>query len=61
MASKASDKDLGIAGRRPELIVDTDGHVRILTINRPSRMNSFSPTLAVGEPSTPTWIRMSAP
>jgi enoyl-CoA hydratase len=29
----------------PELIVATDGHVRVLTINRPSRMNSFTPTL----------------
>jgi enoyl-CoA hydratase len=29
----------------PELVVDTQDHVRVLTINRPDRMNSFSPTL----------------
>lgn len=29
----------------PELLVDTQRHVRVLTINRPSRMNSFTPTL----------------
>jgi enoyl-CoA hydratase len=29
----------------PELLVDTQGHVRVLTINRPSRMNSLTPTL----------------
>jgi enoyl-CoA hydratase len=46
MASKASDKASSASpDEGPELIVDTDGHVRILTINRPSRMNSFSPTL----------------
>jgi len=45
MASTASDNAPASPDEGPELIVDTDGHVRILTINRPSRMNSFSPTL----------------
>jgi enoyl-CoA hydratase len=45
MASTASDNAPASPDAGPELIVDTDGHVRILTINRPSRMNSFSPTL----------------
>ena len=29
----------------PELLVDTQNYVRVMTINRPSRMNSFTPTL----------------
>jgi enoyl-CoA hydratase/carnithine racemase len=33
------------AGTGPELIVETDGHVRIITINRPERMNSLTPAL----------------
>lgn len=37
----------GAAGTRTEagLIVATDGHVRILTIDRPERMNAFTPEL----------------
>jgi enoyl-CoA hydratase len=29
----------------PELRIETDGHVRVLTINRPHRMNSLTPAL----------------
>jgi enoyl-CoA hydratase len=34
-----------ISDRSAELLIDTDGHVRILTINRPERMNSLTPDL----------------
>ncbi len=28
-----------------ELLIETEGHVRVLTINRPDRMNSLTPDL----------------
>ena len=33
------------SGAAPELLVETLGHVRVLTINRPERMNSLTPGL----------------
>jgi enoyl-CoA hydratase len=32
----------------PELIVETEGHVRIITINRPHRMNAMTPEVQEG-------------
>ncbi len=47
MKEKTSDAKAGRKGSHagPELIVETEGHVRILTINRPERMNSLTPAL----------------
>jgi enoyl-CoA hydratase len=36
------------ASEGPELISEMQGHVRVLRINRPHRMNSFTPTLMQG-------------
>lgn len=43
-AGKPSSGD-SEAGAGAELITEMEGHVMVLTINRPHRMNSFTPTL----------------
>jgi enoyl-CoA hydratase len=44
--SHADDpKNATLVDDGPELLTDTQDHVCVMTINRPSRMNSFTPTL----------------